>query len=279
MALIKCPECGKEISDKANACPNCGCPINDNVDKDESSRQLEISENTISQLDKRQNQNRKINFKLLISLVAIIVIIFVGGGLYYNNTLKPQKIYNEALTLLNKGKYTEANQNLAKISTYKNVPNLQQEIKYESRVYMCIKILKPILKNYDSLQITDVSFYQAKDNTSSLTDTSSQLSSEDKKNLEKYPTCVLSFNAQNGFGGNTPSYGVFMYSNDKKSYDLLGICNSLNTEENKDNLSQDLACVLLNTLPITSNKIGKVDLDRIRTNLKNNSYSSIKIIG
>lgn len=28
MALIKCPECGKEISDKASICPNCGCPIN-----------------------------------------------------------------------------------------------------------------------------------------------------------------------------------------------------------------------------------------------------------
>lgn len=27
MALIKCPECGKELSDKAKACPNCGCPI------------------------------------------------------------------------------------------------------------------------------------------------------------------------------------------------------------------------------------------------------------
>lgn len=28
MALIKCPECGKEISDKANACIHCGYPIN-----------------------------------------------------------------------------------------------------------------------------------------------------------------------------------------------------------------------------------------------------------
>ena len=27
MALIRCPECGKELSDKATACPNCGCPI------------------------------------------------------------------------------------------------------------------------------------------------------------------------------------------------------------------------------------------------------------
>ena len=27
MALVKCPECGKEFSDKAASCPNCGCPI------------------------------------------------------------------------------------------------------------------------------------------------------------------------------------------------------------------------------------------------------------
>jgi len=27
MALIKCVECGKEISDKAVACPHCGCPV------------------------------------------------------------------------------------------------------------------------------------------------------------------------------------------------------------------------------------------------------------
>ena len=28
MAMIKCPECEKEISDKAMACPNCGYPMN-----------------------------------------------------------------------------------------------------------------------------------------------------------------------------------------------------------------------------------------------------------
>lgn len=27
MALIKCPECGREISDKAAACPGCGYPL------------------------------------------------------------------------------------------------------------------------------------------------------------------------------------------------------------------------------------------------------------
>lgn len=28
MSLIKCPECNKDISNKARSCPNCGCPIN-----------------------------------------------------------------------------------------------------------------------------------------------------------------------------------------------------------------------------------------------------------
>lgn len=27
MSLIKCPECGREISDKASTCPGCGCPV------------------------------------------------------------------------------------------------------------------------------------------------------------------------------------------------------------------------------------------------------------
>lgn len=28
MALINCPECGREVSDKAASCPNCGVTIN-----------------------------------------------------------------------------------------------------------------------------------------------------------------------------------------------------------------------------------------------------------
>lgn len=34
MALIKCQECGKEISDKAVVCPNCGNPIQCYIDSD-----------------------------------------------------------------------------------------------------------------------------------------------------------------------------------------------------------------------------------------------------
>lgn len=27
MALISCPDCGKDVSNRAVSCPNCGCPI------------------------------------------------------------------------------------------------------------------------------------------------------------------------------------------------------------------------------------------------------------
>ena len=33
MALIKCPECGKEISDKSENCIHCGFPIQDHLRK------------------------------------------------------------------------------------------------------------------------------------------------------------------------------------------------------------------------------------------------------
>lgn len=35
MALISCPECGKEISDKAFACPHCGNPMNQQPQQEE----------------------------------------------------------------------------------------------------------------------------------------------------------------------------------------------------------------------------------------------------
>ena len=40
MALIKCPECEREISDKAEACPHCGCPTAKNVKQ----KQLSIAD-------------------------------------------------------------------------------------------------------------------------------------------------------------------------------------------------------------------------------------------
>ena len=41
MALVKCFECGREISDQAEACPGCGAPVPFSV-KQKSSQQLQV---------------------------------------------------------------------------------------------------------------------------------------------------------------------------------------------------------------------------------------------
>lgn len=52
MAMIKCPECGVEISDKAKKCPHCGYPI-------------------------KKSKGRRISQIIICTLVVIIVIIIV----------------------------------------------------------------------------------------------------------------------------------------------------------------------------------------------------------
>ena len=86
MALIKCPECGKEISDRAASCPNCGCPISSmgsyQVEpKQEEVKQIDISSNKVAKSKNMKN--------IIIAIVAIIVIaviaVFVGVSIRKKN--------------------------------------------------------------------------------------------------------------------------------------------------------------------------------------------------
>ncbi len=69
MALIKCPECGKEISDKARKCISCGYPLRQDI----------IAEDNIT--IKQENQSRKSNLKFIIPgiIIVFILIIFIAN--------------------------------------------------------------------------------------------------------------------------------------------------------------------------------------------------------
>ena len=41
MALLKCPDCGREVSSHATACPNCGCPVSYIMEQDEANAPAE----------------------------------------------------------------------------------------------------------------------------------------------------------------------------------------------------------------------------------------------
>lgn len=67
MALIKCKECGKEFSDKANACIHCGCPIEKDEKKTfciECGNQLNASDKVCNKCGCPIESNDKINNKV-----------------------------------------------------------------------------------------------------------------------------------------------------------------------------------------------------------------------
>lgn len=59
MALINCPECGKQISDKAPTCPNCGCPVN--LDFLRSSKPLEDNNKKTENLYERARKSLEVD--------------------------------------------------------------------------------------------------------------------------------------------------------------------------------------------------------------------------
>lgn len=61
MSMIICKECGKEISDKANACPHCGCPITEDkefesIDKLHRENNLLLLEITTKHPSNKRNE-------------------------------------------------------------------------------------------------------------------------------------------------------------------------------------------------------------------------------
>lgn len=77
MALIKCPECGTEVSDKAKACIKCGYPLSDNNSNQENvPDETAIKDEVIKSVAPSKVQS-KINTKTLI-IIAVCLIAVAG---------------------------------------------------------------------------------------------------------------------------------------------------------------------------------------------------------
>lgn len=71
MALIKCPDCGRKVSDKADACPKCSFPIRD----------YKPTQEEINLVSEEKAAKKKQIKKWLIIIVAIITsfCVIIGG--------------------------------------------------------------------------------------------------------------------------------------------------------------------------------------------------------
>lgn len=83
MALIKCKECGHEVSDKASTCPNCGCPIEKELKCSECGTALSsadrICPNCGNPIREQIGKKSAIAFSKT-ALVFLIVIVLGGVG-------------------------------------------------------------------------------------------------------------------------------------------------------------------------------------------------------
>lgn len=60
MALIKCTECGREVSEKASTCPHCG--------------------NTLAQTEEEEEElKRNVGVRIVCDITTFLGLLFVGG--------------------------------------------------------------------------------------------------------------------------------------------------------------------------------------------------------
>ena len=84
MALIKCPECGKEISDNAQNCPQCGYPLKGSATKGEDNPSIGTakgSQQTSQPVPKKKKNGCLVGCLpfFIIFAVLIFIISSIGG--------------------------------------------------------------------------------------------------------------------------------------------------------------------------------------------------------
>lgn len=88
---ILCEECGTEISEGMDACPNCGCPVPEEERvAEEVSQKVEV---TAVNLPKMTKNTKKYIIIAVVVIIAAIVVFFVG------NSIHRQKLAEEAARL------------------------------------------------------------------------------------------------------------------------------------------------------------------------------------
>ena len=84
MALINCPECGKNVSTRAGACPHCGCPANVIGNQPSSAKDVGSTRSTVRGTTPAPEQSppatssRGSNPWPILAAVSIVVIAVAG---------------------------------------------------------------------------------------------------------------------------------------------------------------------------------------------------------
>src|SRR5574344_1339556 len=96
MAIIKCPECGHPVSDKAPTCPNCGVEIAGKVNLNVP--QQNINENNNAPKSGTPTPKKGISRVLVASFIIALLICGIVFYFYHDaQTSKEQDAYEYAM--------------------------------------------------------------------------------------------------------------------------------------------------------------------------------------
>lgn len=254
MPLISCPECNHSISDTARKCPSCGYVL------------------------------KKLNYKKIISIIAVIIVVFVSLSIaYYFLIYTPQHIPEQAAELLSKGDYLEAERLYARLPRTEENNLLREQLYYESRIVAAAKANQKKLLFPDSMMISEAFIFE----TSGYDATASTETNEINSYTE--PDIVLHYLAKSKGGSMVDGY-VKCYWEDgiykaAPSVPDLTLETSLpwyidNTDyaEALDFWAEQNRKGFILDLLMTDNQIGVFDLDRCNSVLTASIGHDVKLI-
>ena len=129
MALIQCPECGKQVSDKARKCPHCGYPLEDiDFAKEEIAEETSIetvgdhiSKEVVE--EKIVKEKKPIPKKVIICIISGVVVASLIGYFATSNI----RAYNKGKELYSQKKYKEAIEKFSDLDDYKDSKKLLEK--------------------------------------------------------------------------------------------------------------------------------------------------------
>lgn len=225
MALIKCPECGTEISDKAKACPHCGNPMCSGVQTD-----LENIEMIAAGKD-LPKQKSLLKWAILLWPLPLLELIIIIIGVIALDRFPAEKIIvffligNILLSLLLGFKLTKLIRESLSLKTKPNKNIIAMVLCIIFLVLNCNYLYEGIA-NKGSNAVADVNLASLTEDEKTAVEVCKDYQSRLKNpsSLQIYSIVVchdadesvlvyIDCSAMNGFGGSTRSIAVYKHGN------------------------------------------------------------------
>lgn len=124
MALITCPECGKEISDKVKACPHCGFPLAEDSQQTQPVSAPQQVEVVSVKVDTKKPKRFLVGAIIAVALIAVCIIVAIVVKQQNEAAARAAYIENLVLarsTMLTGGAQAESLCNLTKSVWYNTI--------------------------------------------------------------------------------------------------------------------------------------------------------------